>query len=287
MQQPHRGVGFNAARPEPGGEVFSGIPMLELEFSELSHPGKVRGHNEDYVGHCAPTNMDEAKVRGWLFMLADGVGGEQKGEVASRLAVETLQSGFRDFRPNETPTGCLQRLVQSANLKILETANGYSMSTTLVTCLLRYDRVTIAHTGDSRCYLIRRGQATQLTRDHTLVSEQVRIGLLSEKEAAESEKRHILNRSLGSEMVVRPEIDEHQLLPGDVVMLSSDGLHGCLSAHEIAVLIGKSESLREAAEALISTACENDGSDNISVQLVRIRAVERIGMYRGRPYKLR
>src|SRR5215470_3650654 len=281
MLQLHRGIGFNAARPEPGGEVFSGSPMLELEFSELSHPGKVRDHNEDFVGHCTPSNTDEAKARGWLFMLADGVGGQQKGEVASRLAIETLQSGFRDFRPNETPTGCLQRLVQAANLKILESADGYSMSTTLVACLLRYDRVTIAHTGDSRCYLIRRGQATQLTRDHTLVGEQVRMGLLSEAEAARSEKRHILNRSLGSEMVVRPEIDEHQLLPADVLMLSSDGLHGCLSAREIAVLIGKSESLNEAAQILVSTACDNDGSDNLSVQLIRVKAVERMGMYRG------
>jgi PPM family protein phosphatase len=283
----NRGIAFSAARTEPGGHTFSGSSMLELEFAELSHPGKVREHNEDFIGHCPPSSSDEAKSRGWLFMLADGVGGQDKGEVASRLAVETLQSGFRDFRPNETPTGCLQRLVQAANLKILETANGYSMSTTLVACLLRYDRITIAHAGDSRCYLIRRGQTTQLTRDHTLVGEQVRMGLLSEKEAAESEKRHVLNRSLGSDMVVRPEIDEHQLLPHDVLMLSSDGLHGYLSTHEIALLIGKSESLSEAAQTLISTACENDGSDNLSVQLVRIKGVERMGMYRGRPYKLR
>lgn len=261
--------------------------MLQLEFAELSHPGNVREHNEDFVGHCAPATADEAKARGWLFMVADGVGGQDKGEVASRLAVETLQSGFRDFRPNETPTGCLLRLVQAANLKILETANGYSMSTTLVACLLRYDRVTIAHAGDSRCYLIRRGHTTQLTRDHTLVEEQVRLRLLSRKEAAESEKRHVLNRSLGSDIVVRPEIDEHQLLPGDVLMLSSDGLHGCLAAHEIAVLIGKSESLTEAAGVLVSRACENDGSDNLTVQLIRIKAVERMGMYRGRPYRLR
>lgn len=287
MLELQRGVGRNAVRPELGGETFSGSAMLELDFAERSHPGKVREHNEDFVGHCAPSTRDEGKARGWLFILADGVGGQDKGEVASRLAVETLQSGFRDFRPNETPTGCLQRLVQAANVKILETANGYSMSTTLVACLLRYDRVTIAHAGDSRCYLIRRGQTTQLTRDHTLVGEQVRMGLLSEKEAAESEKRHVLNRSLGSDMVVRPEIDEHQLLPGDVLMLSSDGLHGCLSPHEIAVLIGKSESLDEAAQVLVSTACENDGSDNLSVQLIRIKAVERMGMYRGRPYKLR
>jgi serine/threonine protein phosphatase PrpC len=263
--------------------------MLDLEFAELSHPGKIREHNEDFVGHVAPATQDEAKGRGWLFALADGVGGQDMGEVASRLAVETIRSGFRDFRSNETPTGCLQRLVQAANLRILESAvaPGCSMSTTIVACLLRYDRVTIAHVGDSRCYLVRRGQASQLTLDHTMVGEQVRLGLLSETEAAESEKRHLLSRSLGSNTVVSAEINEHQLLPGDVLMVSSDGLHGCLSTHEIAVLIGKFQYLDDATQALISTACEKDGSDNVSVQLIRVKGVERMGMYRGRPYKLR
>jgi len=292
MLQIHRGIPFSAARFDPGGRTFSGSSMLDLEFAELSHPGKVREHNEDFIGHVTPASADEAKARSWLFALADGVGGQDMGEVASHLAVETVQSGFRDFRSNETPTACLQRLVQAANVKVFETAaaatpGGCSMSTTLVACLLRYDRVTIAHVGDSRCYLIRRGHATQLTHDHTLVGEQVRLGLLSETEAAESEKRHLLSRSLGSQAVVSAEIDEHQLLPSDVLMLSSDGLHGCLSSHEIAVLMGKFQYLDDAAQALISTACENDGSDNISVQLIRVKGVERMGMYRGRPYRRR
>ena len=211
------------------------------------------------------------------------------GEVASRLAVETLQSGFRDFRSNETPNGCLLRLVQAANVKVLEAAAAAkcAMSTTLVACLLRYDRVSIAHIGDSRCYLIRRGRAVQLTRDHTLVADQVRLGLISQDEAAVSERRHVLSRALGSDVGVHPDSDEHQLLPGDVLLLSSDGLHGCVSAHEIAVTTGKSESLPAATEALFAVACANDGSDNISVQLIRIKSVERMGMYRGRPYRLR
>jgi protein phosphatase len=263
--------------------------MLDLEFAELSHPGKIREHNEDFVGHAIPASPDEAKAHGWLFALADGVGGHEMGEVASRLAVETLLSGFRDFRPNETPTGCLQRLMQAANLKVLEAATAThgnsSMSTTLIACLLRYDHLTVAHIGDSRCYLIRRGHATQLTHDHTLVSEQVRLGLLSEAEAAESEQRHLLSRSVGSQTVVSTEIDEHELLPGDVLMLSSDGLHGCLSSREIAALVGKFHNLEEAAQALISTACEKDGGDNVTVQIIRVKGVERMGMYRGRPYR--
>jgi len=266
--------------------------MLEVEFAELSDVGKVRGHNEDYLGYAAPVSADEARTRGWLFALADGVGGHDRGEVASCTAVQTLVSSFRSARPHDSPGAVLQQLVQTANLKVYETAatatpGGSSMSTTLVSCLLRFDRATIAHVGDSRCYLIRRGQARVLTSDHTLVAEQVRMGLLSEQEAAASEKRHLLSRSLGANMVVNPEIDEHQLLPGDLLLLSSDGLHASLSPGEIAAVTNEFHSLHQAAVHLISLAKEKDGSDNISVQLIRIKDVERIGMYRGRPYKLR
>ncbi len=266
--------------------------MLELEFAELSDPGKVRHHNEDFLGHSAPAGADEARALGWLFALADGVGGQDGGEVASRTAVESLLSFFRKLPPGQSPSALLPQLVQGANLKVYETAaatgpGGSSMCTTLVACLLRYDRATIAHVGDSRCYLIRRGQASILTHDHTLVGEQVRMGLLSHEEAAESEKRHVLSRSLGANMFVNAEIDEYQLLAEDILLLSSDGLHGSVSPHEIGAITSKFHELNEAARQLVALAREKDGSDNISVQLIRVKQVERMGMYRGRPYKLR
>lgn len=266
--------------------------MLDIEFAELSDAGKVREHNEDYVGHAAPAKPEEARTHGWLFVLADGVGGQDRGEVASRTAVEATLSSFRVARADESPGGLLQRLLQSSNLKVYETAaasgpGGSSMCTTLVACLVRYDRVTIAHVGDSRCYLIRRGQASILTQDHTLVGEQVRMGLLSHEEAAESERRHLLSRSLGANMFVNAEINQHQVLPGDLLLLSSDGLHGSVTPTEIAAITTKFHDLSEAAHQLVTLAREKDGGDNISVQLLRIRGIERIGMYRGRPYKLR
>jgi len=292
MLQIHRGIPFSAARGNPGGQTFSGNSMLELEFAGLSDVGKVREHNEDYIGHAAAGTAEEARNRGWLFALADGVGGQDRGEIASRTAVEALVSGFRSLRASESPGAALQQLVQTANLKVYETAQaaspgGSSMCTTLVACLIRYDRVTIAHVGDSRCYLVRRGHAALLTQDHTLVGEQVRMGLISEDEAAQSARRHLLSRSLGANMVVNAEIDEHQIFPGDVVLLSSDGLHGALRSHEIAATITEFHNLQHAATHLVSQASEKDGGDNISVQLVRIKNVERVGMYRGRPYKLR
>src|SRR5581483_9898784 len=120
---------------------------------------------------AAPSSQAEARTHGWLFALADGVGGQDRGEIASSMAVETILASFRNVRADEPPNGLLQRLMQTANLKVYETGaaaspGGSSMCTTLVACLLRYDRATIAHVGDSRCYLIRRGQAKVLTNDH-------------------------------------------------------------------------------------------------------------------------
>jgi protein phosphatase len=266
--------------------------MLELEFAQLSDPGKVRGHNEDFIGYAEPGTPQHARSHGWLFVLADGLGGHDRGEVASQLAVDTLVSSFYASPAGEVARVTLQRLVQDANLKISDCAaatgpGGSSMATTLVACLLRYDRATVAHVGDSRCYLIRRGHASVLTHDHTLVGEQVRMGILSEEEAKKSEKRHQLSRSVGNGLFVNADIDEHQLLPGDVLLLSSDGLHGSVTPKEIAAIVSRFHDLQEAARTLVSLACEKDGGDNISVQLIRINGVERVGMYRGRPYKLR
>jgi len=266
--------------------------MLELEFAQLSDPGPVRGHNEDFFGHVAPDSPDQARSRGWLFALADGVGGQDLGEVASRTAIETMLAGFRSAAPGEPLSSVLQRLAQAANTRVYETGReagpgGDRMATTLVACALRFDRAVVAHVGDSRCYLIRRGHASALTRDHTVVNDQVRIGVMSAQEAARAETRHVLSRSLGNDLFVNVDTSEHQVLPEDVLVLCSDGLHGAVSETEIAGVAASSADLQAAARRLVELANEQDGSDNVTVQLIRIQSVERIGMYRGRPYKLR
>jgi protein phosphatase len=264
---------------------------LDLEFVEMSDVGRKRGHNEDYLGHAAPESAQDIQQRGWLFAVADGVGGQELGEVASRTAVETVVAGFNAASLGEAHPALLSRLVQAANIKVYETGRntgpgGTAMATTLVTCAFRYDRVTIAHVGDSRCYLIRHGHAMALTRDHTVVNEQVRLGVMSAREAAKAETRHILSRSLGVDLFVSVDTSEHHVLAGDVLLLCSDGLHGAVSGAEIA-RAAASGNLTEAARTLIELANDHDGSDNVSVLLIRIKHVERVGMYRGRPYKLR
>jgi protein phosphatase len=292
MLASHRGIPTNPAAGLSGGQAFAQNFMLELEFAHLSDTGKIRPHNEDAVGHAAPALPEQVRSHGWLFALADGVGGQSRGEVASRTAVDSVLEGFRQAAPGELASSLLQKLVRSANTKVYEAGQslgpgGASIATTIVACLLRHDRVAVAHVGDSRCYLIRKGAAKVLTRDHTLVAEQVRLGILTPQEAAKAETRHMLSRSLGNEMFVNVDMDEHQLLAGDVLLQCCDGLHGAVSEQEMAAIVSASKDLNGAAHALVALANEKDGSDNISVQLIRVLSVERVGMYRGRPYQLR
>ena len=266
--------------------------MLELEFAELSDVGLVRDHNEDFLGHVLPSNPEQIRDRGWLFVLADGVGGHDCGEVASRLAVETLTAGFPKTTPGDPMSGLLQKLIQRANLRVYERGmdtgpGGRSMATTIVACAFRFDRAVVAHVGDSRCYLVRQGYATSLTRDHTIPNEQLRMGLISTREAAASQTSNVLSRSVGSGMIVNVETGEHQIFGGDVFLLCSDGLHNSVQPDDIARIAREGSNLREAAAELIALAKQRDGGDNISVQLIRVRGVERVGMYRGRHYKLR
>lgn len=266
--------------------------MLDVEFAQLSDAGRVRDHNEDYLGHAAPMSPAHARTHGWLFALADGVGGHDDGEVASQAAVQTVVSGFRSAAAGTMHHVLLPKLVQEANGHVFEMGMsnggaGRAMATTLVACALRFDHAVVAHVGDSRCYLVRRGRAALLTRDHTMVNEQVRLGVLSAKEAAQSATRHLLSRSLGGDLFVSVDISDHQIHTGDVLVLCSDGLHGSVEPSEIANIVSHGAALASAADKLVALANERDGSDNISVLLIRIRGVERVGMYRGRPYKLR
>jgi serine/threonine protein phosphatase PrpC len=280
--------------------------MLELEFAELTDSGLTREHNEDFLGHVLPSTPAEVQSRGWLFALADGVGGLEKGEVASRLAVETVLAGFRKIPKGIMHVSLLPKLVQEANQAVFDQGNsdnrrvdpGYSdpggailpggahMASTLVLCALRFDSAVVSHVGDSRCYLLRQRKLTALTHDHTMVDEQVRMGIISKEDAAEHVNRHVLTRSLGQEMFVAADTITANLLAGDVLMLCSDGLHGYVPDAAIEWMLDSTADLNDAAAKLVEAANAAGGHDNVSVQLIRVRAVERMGLYRGRPYRL-
>jgi PPM family protein phosphatase len=279
--------------------------MLDLEFAELSDPGLTRDHNEDFLGHVLPSSPAQVQSQGWLFALADGVGGQERGEVASRVAVETMMAGFRKIPKGVMHVSLLPKLVQEANQAVYDRGSssagtldkyadpggavmprGTRMATTMVACALRFDSAVVSNVGDSRCYLYRNGTGSQLTRDHTMVDEQVRLGILTKAQAAVGANRHLLTRSLGNELFVAADTMTVNIAEGDVLLLCSDGLHGYVSDAVIQRIVNSNTALNQAATALVEAGNAAGGHDNISVQLIRIRSVERMGLYRGRPYRL-
>jgi len=265
--------------------------MLDVEFAELSECGNYRAQNEDCLGYVVPETDPLIRSQGWLFALADGMGGQEKGEVASRLAIDTVLSGFRTMPKGVMHVSLLPRLVQEANAAVYDQGHvsksgSGGMGTTLVLCALRFDSAVLSHVGDSRCYLFRGGKGIQLTLDHTMVAEQMRLGLMSPAEARTADNRHILTRSLGNELFVAADTITVNIIPDDILLLCSDGLHGCVQDAIMNRIIDSNTDLDAMAKALVTAAMDHGGEDNVSVQLIRIRSVERMGLYRGRPYRL-
>ena len=265
--------------------------MLDLQFGQATDFGKVRTNNEDAMGVFIPSSHHQARSHGYLFAVADGVGGLDLGEVASATAISVITKEFAQAQPGAMLTSLLPRLVQHANAAVHDCRlqpeyRGKSMATTLVACALRYDQAIVSHVGDSRCYLVRNGSARRLTQDHTLVNEQRKIGLISADEMAHSESRHVLLRSLGPELFISPDTSLVTLQAHDILVLSTDGLHGELADKELAAIVSQKKPAEELARDLVARAVEIDGTDNTTAQVIRIRAVEQVGMYRGRPYRL-
>ena len=264
--------------------------MLSLESAELTHAGHIRDHNEDALGHVAPASAAEVQSQGWFFAMADGMGAHAKGEVAAQLAVATALDGFRKIPRGVMHVSLLPRLVQAANAAVYDAGQAQSpgarMGCTFVGCALRFDSAVVAHVGDSRCYLLRRGTLTQLTHDHTMANEQVRLGILSVEDAGSGDGRHLLTRSLGAELFVAADTITVNIIPGDLLFLCTDGLHGYVPEERIRYILQAPTSLQQTAAALIAAANDAGGYDNVSVQLIRILSVERMGLYRGRPYRL-
>jgi protein phosphatase len=250
--------------------------MLDVQFGQASDFGKVRSNNEDAMGSFIPSSRQQARSHGYLFAVADGVGGLDLGEVASSRAISVLTEGFANAQADTMLISLLPRLIQHANAAVHDCTlereyRGKKMATTIVACALRYDQAIVSHVGDSRCYLVRNGRARLITEDHTLVNQQRKLGLISSVDVAEAETRHVLIRSLGPEMFVSPD---------------TDGLHDEMSEALIAEIVSQKKTMNEIARELVARAVDIDGGDNTTAQVIRIRSVEQIGMYRGRPYRL-
>jgi len=249
-----------------------------LEIASCTDPGMVRSHNEDSVA---------ADAANGLVVLADGMGGYNAGEVASGIATAVITTEWQHAlleRPLHTidPThrmALLQRLlveqIAKANGSIYQAAQTQAqyagMGTTLVAAIFYDNRVTVAHIGDSRLYRLRGNKLEQLTKDHSLLQEQIDSGMLTAEQAKFSQNKNLVTRALGIEAYVEPEVAEFQTRPNDIYLLCSDGLNDMVSDADIAMTLRTlSNDLRLAAQQLVQLANDNGGRDNISVILVRI-----------------
>jgi serine/threonine protein phosphatase PrpC len=239
-------------------------PVLRVaEHFEKSDTGRQRRANEDCFFARAP-----------LFVVADGMGGAQAGEVASRVAAETLGAGLPD---GGSPEERLTTRVLDANRRIHELSRAdrahAGMGTTLTAAYVADEEVALAHVGDSRAYLMRDGELTRLTRDHSLVDELVRRGKLTEEEAAEHPQRSIITRALGPEPDVEVDTCTHSARDGDVVLLCSDGLTSMIAEADVAAILRDAGGLEAAGRALVAAANDAGGRDNITVVLFRLEEV--------------
>jgi serine/threonine protein phosphatase PrpC len=244
-----------------------------LTFAHLTDTGRVRTRNEDFLGVFEPDDPELLRSRGRLFVVADGMGGHARGDVASRLAVETLRDGYYDARRSELLPEALRVSVQIANEAVYRksrlTVGEAPMGTTLTALVIRDQDAFLAHVGDSRAFLVRGRQIRQLTEDHSLVGELVRGGVLSATEADRHPSAHVILRALGlAEDVTVEAQGPLPLRRGDTLVLCTDGLTRQVRPHEIRRLAG-SRSPHRACERLVSLANERGGPDNITLQLIR------------------
>jgi PPM family protein phosphatase len=249
-----------------------------VELASLSDIGCQRENNEDQYAYWEPANDEEFARKGRLAVVADGMGGHEGGQEASRIAVEAIQEVFADA-PNGDAQSLLTVGFQIAHERILEYAAAHpelhGMGTTATAIALRGNRLYYAHVGDSRLYLVRGANISRITHDHSYVGRLVQNGVISAAEAEIHPQRHILTAALGAGAELWPETPEHaiELQKGDVLILCTDGLWSLLSENEIRSVVSGSEP-PEACRALIQMTKDRGGPDNITVQVLRLSAGE-------------
>ena len=249
-----------------------------LEIASHTDPGMVRSHNEDSIASVAEKG---------LVVLADGMGGYNAGEVASGMATTVITTELRqlleDHAPHEVDPQSgqkaamkmLQEQIAKANSSIYQASQSQpqyaGMGTTLVVALFYDNKMMVAHIGDSRLYRMRGDTFGQVTKDHSLLQEQIDAGMLTKEQAKHSSNKNLVTRALGIDPAVEPEIHEYDTLPGDIYLLCSDGLSDMVSDDDIGMALqALGANLELAAQQLVQMANDNGGRDNVSVILIKI-----------------
>lgn len=283
MQSVNKNAGNGTERT---GAPDMNLPQ-SLQSASLTDPGRVRDHNED----CIESRPDIG-----LYVLADGMGGYNAGEVASGMATSLIADGVQEeWLPQdaqkldrEAAKARAQELIAEhiarANAAIFNTSQSNpecaGMGTTLVVCLFFDNFLAVAHIGDSRLYRLRGEEFSQVTRDHSLLQEQLDSGLITPEEAKLSQNKNLVTRALGIDPTVEPEIHVYETEPGDIFMLCSDGLSDMVEDDEIRLtMITLKTNPTLTVQQLIQAANDNGGRDNISAMLIRV--AEPYGVPRG------
>lgn len=243
--------------------------MLQVGFK--TNKGMVRTHNEDACFIIPERNV---------YIVADGVGGNSGGEIASRTAIYEITQYVHekelseDAKPLEV-RDYLAAALDRANLAIREKSDGkpaeQSMATTIVICCIRGKYAYFAHLGDSRAYIMRGEKMLQITQDHTYVNALVKAGMITEREALTHEKRHMITKALGTETELSPDYEQVEIMENDRILLCSDGLYGEVSEKDMARIAQDSSlSMGQVCERLVEMANEAGGEDNITVVCLRV-----------------
>lgn len=241
-----------------------------MEWAYRSDVGSVRSHNEDSVFIHAP---DKHFI---IVVVADGVGGHRAGDIASQLAAEVVGEQLLDMTGEQTLPELKEKLRESmvrANERVLkksrENAAMAGMGTTLVVGVIKEPDVLIGNIGDSRAYLVNEEKCDQLTRDHTLVNELLKIGEITEAEAKDHPQKNLIMRAVGTDPDVKPDVTEHTLAKGDYLLVCTDGLTDMVSDEHIHAVIKTANTVEWKADELVRQALEAGGVDNISLALVK------------------
>jgi serine/threonine protein phosphatase PrpC len=250
---------------------------MRLSCESRSSPGPVRKINEDFVAFWQPEDEAERLQRGAIAVMADGVGGLHKGEIASRMAGELALAAFKRINPANMPKQILRQIFEAANLQVYEAGmagqNG-RMATTLTVCIFREKELSIGHVGDTRVYIVRQERMRRLTEDHSYTAMQVKLRLISEHEAKASRLRSMLTRSLGPDPIVHFDFKRVKLMSRDRVVLCTDGLYCSLNDGEISEGADRL-NMDEICPYLVALAERRGTDDNVSVQVVQVdRLVE-------------
>lgn len=251
-----------------------------VELAGASDVGCLREKNEDSYSYWEPAQDEEFQSKGRLMLVADGMGGHEGGEEASRIAVDVVQHAYASAL-DEDPASALGNAFQTAHreiqLQAAEEPRLHGMGTTCTAAVLLGHELYYAHVGDSRLYLVHGGEIQQLTRDQTYVGRLIEQGLLDPQDAERHPQRHVLMAALGAGMQIVPELPEGPVLlaKGDAVVLCTDGLWGLVPEAEIRSIVAENAP-GDACRKLVERARERGGPDNITVQVLRIGTEEQV-----------